>query len=169
MTHNNGPDCRLCADSRTRMPGSQPSSVFELITTIVITAGSVALFLYWFRYTCMLVLSAHTAHDYAGSLVEAKGLRFAIVQAQLATNVNDDLHNLYSALDRDYAILRALLETKEADAVQDRMLGLYYQTLRACYAISIAVSPSAARRALDEMATVIGYFANVAGEAAAAA
>jgi hypothetical protein len=149
------------------MSGTQPSSALELITTIAITAGSVALFLYWFRYTCMLILTAQSAHDYAGSLAETKGLEFPNVQAQLRTNANRDLDNLYRALDRDYAVIRPLLETSGTDAVQARMLGLYYQTLRACYTATRAFSPSATRRALDEMATVIAHFANVAGEAAA--
>jgi hypothetical protein len=53
--------------------------VIEAITTVVITAGSVLLFAYWFRYTCLLILSAKTAHDYAGDLALAKGLRIVEV------------------------------------------------------------------------------------------
>ena len=45
--------------------------MIELIASITITAGSVLLFCYWFRYTCFLILSAQTVREYATSVAQA--------------------------------------------------------------------------------------------------
>jgi hypothetical protein len=37
--------------------------MLELVATGIITASSVFLFAYWFRYTCLLILSAKTTLD----------------------------------------------------------------------------------------------------------
>ena len=143
----------------------------ELITTILLLAGSTGLLLYWFRYTCLLILSARTAHDYALDLAPAYGLHIVDVQDQLSAHQAGDLAGLYAALERDYAIVQKLL-THSADTqslIQNRMLGLYYQTAQISYTVSRSFSTSAASRALEEMAIVVAHFANAAGEAAAAA
>ena len=55
----------------------------ELITTGVLTVGSVLLLAYWFRYMCLLILSAKTTQDYAGQVATANQLSFLEVQSQL--------------------------------------------------------------------------------------
>ena len=45
--------------------------MFETATTILIIVGSMLLFGYWFRYTCLLILSAKTTRDYAGEVAAA--------------------------------------------------------------------------------------------------
>ncbi len=57
--------------------------MLELIVTLVITVSSVLLFGYWFRYTCLLILSAKTTRDYAADIAAANQLSFLQVQAQL--------------------------------------------------------------------------------------
>ena len=47
--------------------------MFETATTILIIVGSMLLFGYWFRYTCLLILSAKTTRDYAGEVAAASG------------------------------------------------------------------------------------------------
>lgn len=143
----------------------------ELITTTCMLVASVGLFVYWFRYTCLLMLRAETAHNYASDLAMAHGLGIVHVQSQLNTDQVGDLHGLHAALERDYAIMQTLLTTG-ADAqsqLQNRMLRVYYHAAQACYSASRSLSATAARQALEEMATVVAHFANVAGEAAAAA
>ena len=61
--------------------------MIELISTIVIMAGSVLLFGYWFRYTCLLILSARTTRDYAGAVATANQLSFLEVQSVLREHV----------------------------------------------------------------------------------
>ena len=65
--------------------------MIELISTVIITASSVLLFGYWFRYTCLLILSAKTARDFAGQVAAANQLGFLDVQNQLrGASVNLD-------------------------------------------------------------------------------
>jgi hypothetical protein len=145
--------------------------VIEAITTVVFTAGSVLLFVYWFRYTCLLILSAKTAHDYAGDLALAKGLRIIEVQSQLRTDRAVDLVGLHAALERDYALIQSLLKraTGEQSVLENRTLQIHYRTNQVWYGITRSFSATAARQALKGMSMVVAHFANVAGEVAAAA
>ena len=144
--------------------------MIEAIATVVITAGSVLLFAYWFRYTCLLILSAKTAHDYAGDLALAKGLRVVEVQSQLRTDRAVDLVGLHAALERDYALIQSLLKgaVAEQSILEHRVLQIHYRTNQVWFGISRSFSATAARQALEEMSLVVAHFANVAGEVAAA-
>lgn len=145
----------------------------ELITTIVITAGSVLLFAYWFRYTCLLILSAKTARDYTAEVAVANNLEFPEVQAQLQQAAGPDLDRLRAALDRDYRVVRDLLKyahrAADGQSLETQMLAVNYRVNRALYGISRHFSESVAARALTEMTLVVSHLANQMGEAAAAA
>jgi hypothetical protein len=152
------------------MPSSQLSGMIDLITTIALTVGSVVLFLYWFRYSCLLILNAEKANEYACALASTHGLHFVEVQSRLAASQPAELDKLRGALDRDYAVIQRLLSGVEQESrLQNWMLGLYYQAAQSTFKLSRSLSPRAARQALEQMETVVAYFANVAGEAAAAA
>ena len=145
----------------------------EFIATIVITVSSGLLFAYWFRYTCMLILSAKTTRDYAAAFATANQLSFLEVQASLHARATADLDRLRASLDRDYAVVSYLL--KNASGVADglmlekSMLALDYRMMKAWYSVSRRFSASAACRALEEMSLVVSHFANAMGEQAAAA
>ena len=51
--------------------------------------------------------------------------------------------------------------------LEDRILQLNYKVMGAWCSISKSFSPDAARRALDEMSTIVSHFANTIGERAA--
>lgn len=144
--------------------------MIELITTVIITASSVLLFGYWFRYTCLLILSAKTARDFAGQVAAANQLGFLEVQAQLrAASVN--LDSLRDTLDRDYAVLSSMLKQVKGSSVEESslettMLSVNYRVMRAWYRVSGVFSPAAARKALEEMSMVIAHFANTMGQQA---
>ena len=147
--------------------------MIELLTTIIITASSVLLFGYWFRYTCLLILSAKTTRDYAGQVVTANQLGFLEVQAQLRANV-DSLDSLRAILDRDYAVLSGLLKQagespSEGSSMEKSMLALDYRVMHAWSRVAGTFSPSAARQALEEMSMVVAHFANSMGRQAAGA
>jgi len=140
--------------------------MLELIVTLVITASSVALFGYWFRYTCLLILSAKTTRDYAAEIAAANQLSFLQVQAQLREN-SPDLDRLQAALDRDLVMITYLIQHASGNrewGVEDRMLKLNYRLMSAWCSLSRRVSPEAGRRALDEMSMIISHFANAMGE-----
>ena len=152
--------------------------MIELLATIGITATSALLFAYWFRYTSLLILSAKTARDFAAEVAVANRLSFLEVQARLRQNAASDLDRLRDLLDRDYAVVRYLVdhasnaslgqEALGQAALETRMLAVNYKMMRGWYALSRRFSESAASRALDEMSQVVAHFANAMGERAAA-
>ena len=144
--------------------------MLELIVTLVITVSSALLFAYWFRYTCLLILSAKTTRDYAADIALANQLNFLNVQTQLRDQRPGDLDRLQAALDRDYAVITYLIQHASVQGewgVEDRMLQLNYRLMGAWCSVSRNFSPEAARRALDEMSMIISHFANAMGERAA--
>ena len=142
--------------------------MIEFITTVIITGSSVLLFGYWFRYTCLLILSAKTTRDFAGQVAAANQLGFLEVQTQLrATSVN--LDSLRDTLDRDYAVLSSMLKqmkgsTAEGSSLETSMLAVNYRVMRSWYRVSSVFSPTAACKALEEMSMVIAHFANAMGQ-----
>jgi len=125
---------------------------------------------YWFRYSCLLILSAQTTRDYAADIATANQLGFLQVQAQLRENPID-LDRLQSALNRDFALVTYLIQNASGQGewgMEDRMLQLNYRLMGAWCSISRSFSPEAGRRALDEMSMIISHFANAMGERAAA-
>ena len=147
--------------------------MIELVTTVIITTSSAALFAYWFRYTCLLILSAKTTRDYAASVAAANQLSFIQVQSSLRAGAPADFGVLKEALDRDYRVVTYLLKnatnpSSGDTAVEDRMLKINYKLMGMWYAAAHRLSPVAARRALDEMSTVVAHFANAMGERAIA-
>jgi len=145
--------------------------MIELIATVIITVSSVVLFAYWFRYTCLLILSAKTARDYTTDIAYSKQLGFAEVQAQLKQAASPDLDRLRAALDRDFKVVTDLLKyAKSGDsqsALETHMLAINYRLMGTWYQVSRHFSESTAARALGEMSMVVAHFANQMGEQAA--
>src|SRR5260370_845799 len=142
--------------------------MIELVATSIITLSSVALFVYWLRYTCLLMLSAKTAQDYAGDVAMANQLTFPEVQARLREDRATDLGGLQASLDRDFAMVTYLLEhaanpSKGSAALENKMLQINYKAMRLWFSISRS------RQALEEMASVVAHFANSMGERSAMA
>lgn len=142
--------------------------MIELITTVIITASSILLFGYWFRYTCLLILSAKTARDFAGQVAAANQLGFLEVQTQLrSASVN--LDSLRDTLDRDYAVLSSMLKqvsgsSAEGSSLETSMLAVNYRVMRSWSQVIGVFSPTAACKALEEMSMVIAHFANAMGQ-----
>lgn len=147
--------------------------MIELIATVVLTVGSVLLFAYWFRYTCLLILSAKTARDYTAAVAYSNKLGFHEVQAQLKQANSPDLDRLRAALDNDYRIVRQLLKYMQQgqgqSALETYMLAINYRLMGTWYQISRHFSGTTAVRALNEMSMVVAHFANLMGEQAASA
>ena len=146
--------------------------MIELISTVIITASSVVLFAYWFRYTCLLILSAKTAHDYTADVAYFNKLGFPAVQAELQQTNSPDLDRLHAALDNDYQVVRKLLKYmpqagEGQSALETNMLAINYRLMGTWYQVSRHFSESAAARALGEMSMVVAHFANLMGEQAA--
>lgn len=130
------------------------------------------LFGYWFRYTCLLILSAKTTRDYAGEVAAANHMSFLEVQALLSASGPVELDRLNASLERDFALVTNLIQNAGGGngefRVEDRMLQMNYSLSRLLYRSVGRFSPNVARKALDEMSGVISHFANALGERAAA-
>src|SRR5512142_640990 len=82
----------------------------DLLINAALIASSVALFCYWFRYGCLLILAAEAPHDHAEEVADVNQLAFREVQSKLWKHDVSDLYSLYKCLERDFAIISYLLE-----------------------------------------------------------
>ena len=153
--------------------GYEVSKTTLMIISLIMSAVSVCLFIYWLRYTCQLILSAKSTRDYTRDVAAANGLLFLQVQQELAqVRERFDLDTLHSKLENDYRLLTYLLVHGPAfqansDRLEQIMLMLNFRLLKASYALTSPLSVSNGKRALQEMTQVVGYFANRMGERSA--
>ena len=131
---------------------------------------SVVLFVYWFRYSCLLILQNRTASStqYASN----PALTFPAVQERLKSPENsiDLMDQLHHDLSNDYRIICFLLRAaaeNDVDPVERRLLMLDYWILQAWYSVARRVAPLQARKALEEMSSIVSYFASSVGHHAA--
>ena len=133
-----------------------------MVETILILAFSLALFLYWFRYTVLLLLSEqeeervveHTTVIGQLSVLQTReALRHA--QEDLA------LDPLRRAHDKDYRMLRYLLDHAAGMGLrplEHYLLILDYRIMTVWYGLTRN------RAALEEMAGILSYIAYKMGE-----
>jgi hypothetical protein len=141
--------------------------MIELFATSIITLSSALLFVYWFRYTCLLILSTKTARDYASDFAESNALNVLKVQAELPSASSADLERLHKSLERDFEVLRHLFRNcNGGQELEDRMMSMYYRLMDTCYALTRGFSERWARTALESMTEVVAHFANALGERA---
>lgn len=144
--------------------------MIELIVTIGILVASSLLFVYWFRFTCLLILSAKTAQDYAANVAAAHHLSFPAIQTKLAAASIGEFDGLKDMLDRDYALVLQLMSTMDAgkSGIEEKMLSVHYFLTGVWYRTSTRFSETYGRQALEQMSQVVAHFANAVGEASAA-
>ncbi|HLJ14005.1 MAG TPA: hypothetical protein VKV15_05870 [Bryobacteraceae bacterium] len=145
-----------------------------MISTILIFGTSMMLFAYWFRYTCLLILSAKTTRDFAADVAAANSLGCLLIRDQLRLGaVIGELDLLSKTLHRDYQVVTYLLQhaavsDQNGSGLEQRMLRIDYRLMRLCYSVLAPFSPRHARQALEEMTQIVCHFANVMGERATA-
>lgn len=140
-----------------------------MIASILIIAISLLLFLYWFRYTCVLILNTRTTKDFSAGVAEANQLSFREVPALLESSSSEGLSAIHASLDREYELINALLRQAGGlrvggDSLEEIMLRIDFRIMRAWYGLTCRVSASSSRAALQEMSNIVAHFANVCGE-----
>lgn len=146
-----------------------------MFASIFIIVVSVVLFAYWFRYTCLLILSAQSSRNYAPQVASANQLKFLETRSELAKEQPETpLAALQRSLDRDYRLLTYLLEHAAAydvagRSIEERILMLDYRLMSVWYFITRSMSGGLARRALIEKASIVNHLANAMGERVAVA
>lgn len=141
-----------------------------MLAGILIIAFSLALLIYWFRYSCILILRNRQAE--AQPALDAADSRFSFMQISESIGSANELDPLEVALDRDYRVLAYLLEHAaglKLATLEDRLLMLDYKIMQRVYRVTRSVAPVQARSALSEMAVVLGILVQRIGEQAGAA
>ena len=140
-----------------------------MLAAILIIVISLALLVYWFRYSCILILRKQAQE--IGQALTTTDIRFGFSQVQESLKSQDDLDPLKVALDRDYRVLTYLIEHAaglELANLEDRLLIVDYRIMQRVYRVTRTLAPQQAREALQEMATVLGILAHRLGEQAGA-
>jgi hypothetical protein len=143
----------------------------RLLVSFFIIFASAALFVYWFRYSCLLILDQRSSEQYALKVASTIRLSFPEVKRALETETaRPMLDALHESLDRDYATLTDLLHSaRGTDTVERRLLAADYRMLKIWYQVRSAAGDLAgARRSLTEMSSILTYFAAEIGESATA-
>ena len=140
-----------------------------MLVSILIIVVSTVLFLYWFRYTCELILSTRSATSYVLGVAEANGLKWGAVApclegapAEQLSSLGDDLRGDYTKLDQ----MLSRSSAAEADqlAFERGMLKGYFCCLSTMFCVTRRISDRAARSMLITMARVVEHQANLIGE-----
>ena len=148
-----------------------------MLASAIIIAVSVGLFVYWFRYSCMLILNTKTVQSYAADVAQSRELNFLRVQQSLTAAETPAFAMLREDLQRDYEKISSLLSSgvggrndEEADGyvLERAMLGMNFRWLNVQYAVASRYSERIARTALLEMSQIVEHHANAFGEALAA-
>ena len=140
-----------------------------MLAGLLIITFSFALLIYWFRYSCILILRNQSAEFAPAS--DTVDARFSVSQVRESLKHEDQLDPLRIALDRDYRVLTYLIEHAaglELATLEDRLLMVDYWIMRRVYQLTRTLAPRQARQALVEMATVLSILVCHLGEQAGA-
>lgn len=133
-----------------------------MIETILIIAFSLALFLYWFRYTVVLMLREEQVEEHTAVIGQLSVLETSEALSHAPADLPMD--PLQQALERDYRMLRYLLDHAAGMGLRPLehfSLMLDYRIMKVWYRLTKN------RRALVEMAGVLSHMAYKMGERAA--
>ena len=140
-----------------------------MVETLLIFAFSLALFIYWFRYTVLLLLSQEESQA-RGPVLDQLSLP-QTCEALRRMHSELALDRLQAALDGDYRILSYLLDHAaglEIKPLEQFLLKLDYRLQRVWYRLLRRASAACAHKALEEMASVLNHIARKMGERVAA-
>jgi hypothetical protein len=140
-----------------------------MLAGILIIALSSALFVYWFRYSCVLILRNRSEIAAVSTSATVLDSRFSFAELRKRLNSEPTLDALQASLERDYRVLKYLIEHAaglELASLEDRLLMLDYHIMQGVYQVTRTAAPRQARKALSEMASVLGVLAHSIGEQA---
>jgi hypothetical protein len=137
-----------------------------MVASILIVTLSLALFGYWFRYCCMLLL--RNWQEQSGALPAAMDDRFGVAGViERLRSTQEELDPLHRALDRDYQVFSYLVQHAaglELGSLEDRLLILDYRLMQLWYRVTKTAAPQQARQALTHMASILGVLVQKMGE-----
>ena len=137
-----------------------------MFASVFIITVSLALLVYWFRYSCMLLLRNHAERK---AVLWAEGQRFSFAEVRQQLDTEQALERLHASLDHDYRVIAYLLQhaaNLELESFEERLLVFDYRMMQMWYRLTRTVAPGQAREALREMASILGVLAATIGERA---
>lgn len=135
-----------------------------MVTSVFIIAISAALFVYWLRYSCVMLLRTAQEGKEASGAVD---LRFSFSSVLEGLETDGDLGPLERALERDYHVVMYLMEhTADLDlaSIENRLLVLNCKLVRMWSRLTRTVAPQQSRKALSEMAAVLSVLVAQMGD-----
>ena len=135
-----------------------------MITSVFIIAISVILFVYWLRYSCVMLLRSAQER---GEMAKSADERFSVAAVQERLKIGGDLDPLEQALERDYHVVTYLIEHAadlELASIENKLLVLDYQLMRVWSRVTRTVAPQQSRKALSEMASVLSVLVGQMGD-----
>jgi len=137
-----------------------------MLISIFIAGSSLAMLLYWFRYSCVLLRNAHTSEPAMARAAQTNGLALeSVLVAAPNTRDRAGLRNLQELLEQDRRILEFLLEQSGALAgIERAMLRADYLAMRGACHIARLACPSIAPLAIREMAATLACLASALGQ-----
>jgi hypothetical protein len=135
-----------------------------MITSVFIIAISVVLLGYWLRYSCLILLRSAQGHIEMPTVADE---RFSVSSVVERLKTDADLALLERALERDYCVVTYLIKHAadlELASIENRLLVLDYKLMRLWSRVTRSVAPRQSRKALSEMASVLGILVSQMGE-----
>lgn len=135
-----------------------------MFETILILAFSSGLFVYWFRYTVLLLLRQEQ-DGRSGPVFDQ--LSLSQTRKALQDTHNPPLERLHGAIEKDYRLLLYLSDHAVGLGLQPfehYLLILDYRLMSLWFRLTRHASVKQSRRALDEMADVLACIASKMGE-----
>jgi hypothetical protein len=135
-----------------------------MITSVFIIAISVILFVYWLRYSCVMLLRSAQER---GEMSKCADERFNVASVQERLKTESDLDPLEQALERDYHVVTYLIEHAadlELASIENKLLVLDYKLMRIWSRVTRTVAPQQSRKALCEMASVLSVLVGQMGD-----
>jgi hypothetical protein len=143
-----------------------------MLVNLVIIACSLLLLVYWFRYTCLLILNTKSAVREASEFPYPR--RFSVETALDGGANSRAMGDIGELLARDYRLLTYLLRHTAGLEVggltlEHRLLMLDFRLMQLWYGLARLLFPQQARTALKEMSEIVAYFGSAVGERTAQA
>ncbi len=140
-----------------------------MITSLVIIFLSLAMFVYWFRYSCLLILESRWSEEEAKAGAGSQDLSLAQLEVQLAQAVTTiDLDQVRKSLDRDLQMVQTMArnccELQVGGAsLESRLLMIDYRIMKVWFAATRPFAGPKAQNALREMGQIVAYLAAESG------
>ena len=137
-----------------------------MLASILIIGFSLVLFVYWFRYCCILVL--RNSQEQLG-VVPVPDNRFGVAGVMQRLRTEEKLDPIHQALQHDYEVFTYLVQHAaglEMSSIEDRFLLLDYKLTQLWYRITLTAAPRQAREALVRMASILNVLVRKMGQQA---